>query len=70
MEKTPFHQTLNNYRVVPRLLVLGYAWLMYDVSYWFMVLQDPTGTQAAFVSTLVGVSAAVFGLYTNSGIKK
>ena len=62
-----YHETLNNYRIIPRILILGYSWLLYDVSMWFMTLDDPTGTQAAFVSTMIGASAAVFGLYTNSG---
>jgi len=62
-------QQLNALRVIPRLLILGYSWLVYEVSFWFMALIAPTNTQAAFVSTLVGVSAALFGLYANSGNK-
>jgi len=64
---TPLYEQINLYRVVPRLLVLGYSWLMYEVAFWFMSLQGPTPEQAAFVSMMVGVSAAIFGLYTNSG---
>jgi len=67
VDKEPFYKTLNNYRIVPRILVAGYSYLMYEVSNWFMLLVDPTGTQATFVSVLVGASAAVFGLYTMSG---
>ena len=58
---------IDNYRVIPRLLVAGYSWLMVYVSFWFMALQEPTNTQAAFVTTLVGAGAAIFGLYTKSG---
>ena len=65
----PIYELLNKYRVIPRFLVVGYSYLLYEVSYWFMGLVDPTGTQAAFVSTMVGISAAIFGLYTNSGPK-
>ena len=64
-----WHIHINNFRVVPRLLVAGYGWLMYDVAMWFMSLEDPTNPQSLFVSTMVGGSAAVFGLYTNSGNK-
>ena len=60
---------INQLRVAPRLLVVGYAWLMWHAADWFMALPDPTGMQAAFISTLVGSSAAVFGLYTSSGTK-
>ncbi len=66
----PLHGAINNYRVVPRLLVGGYSYLLYDVSHWFMSLTAPTSTQATFVSVLVGASAAVFGLYTNSRSSK
>jgi hypothetical protein len=61
---------LNDYRIVPRLMVAGYGFELHQISMWFMSLQDPTGAQAAFVSTWVGASAAVFGLYTNSGNKQ
>jgi hypothetical protein len=32
-----------------------------------MTLGDPSTQQASFVSTVVGLSAAIFGLYVNSG---
>lgn len=60
-------ETLDRWRVVPRLMVAGYGLLIWRVSEWFMSLPDPNGAQSAFVSTLVGASAAVFGLYVNSG---
>ena len=58
---------LNKLRVVPRILVFGYGWLMAAVSVWFMGLENPTATQAAFVSTMVGVAAAFFNFYVNTG---
>ncbi len=61
---------IDRFRLIPRLMVAGYGWLMWDVSQWFMHLPEPSGTQAAFVSTLVGAGAAVFGLYVNSGDRK
>lgn len=69
IEQEPIHQKIDNYRVVPRMLVVGYSWLMVEVTYWFMSLDDPTNPQSMFVSTMVGASAAIFGLYTNSGSK-
>ena len=58
---------VNEWRVVPRLLVAGYGWLMWDVAQWYMGLPAPSAPQAAFVSTMTGAAAAVFGLYCNSG---
>jgi len=60
---------INRYRIIPRLVITGYAVMIWAVAQWFMSLNDPSATQAAFVSTMVGVSAAVFGFYVNSGCK-
>lgn len=59
--------TLNELRIVPRLLVAGYSYLIWDVVQWFMALPEPNSQQAAFVSALVASSAGVFGFYTNTG---
>lgn len=69
MDLDKLAKAMNDLRVVPRILVIGYGVLFYQVSFWFMTLVAPTNTQAAFISTMVGISAAVFGLYTNSGGK-
>lgn len=60
-------ETLNKYRIVPRVIVVLYGYVFWHVSTWFMGLPDPTAPQAAFVSTIVGAAAAFFGLYVNSG---
>jgi len=57
---------LDRYRAVPRLLVTLYGYVCWDVAQWFMILDAPTGSQAAFVSTIWGAAAAWFGLYVNS----
>lgn len=64
-----FAESLDKLRIVPRLLIGIYGFMFYEVGEWFMALQDPTGAQAAFVSTMVGAGAAWFGLYVNSGKK-
>lgn len=60
-------EIVNLFRIIPRLLVALYGLAFYQVSTWFMALEDPTGSQAAFVGTIVGAGAAFFGLYVNSG---
>lgn len=62
-------EAVDRWRVAPRLFVLGYGWLMWDVAHWFMALPDPNAAQSAFVSTMTGVAAAIFGFYVNSGRK-
>ena len=47
----------------PRLLISLYGVMFYKTSMWFMTLPDPTNSQSAFVSVIVGAGAAWFGLY-------
>jgi len=61
---------INHFRLVPRLLMVGYGWLLWQVSLWFMALPEPTAAQAAFVSTVAGVSTGFFGFYVNTGGRK
>ena len=65
MKITPAH--LDAWRIIPRILILCYVYLFYSSTTWFMGLSDPTNAQAGFISTVVGASAAFFGLYVNSG---
>lgn len=78
---------IDAWRVVPRLLVGAYVWLVYHVTTWYMKLEPkmikdcisdntadciyaaPSTQHAALITAVVGVSAAIFGLYTNSGKK-
>lgn len=60
-------KVLNILRIVPRTVVMLYGYVFWDITVWFMELEDPTAQQAAFVSTIVGAGAAFFGLYVNSG---
>jgi len=60
-------ETLDRWRIIPRLLVALYGLAFWRMSEWYMGLTDPNMAQAAFVSTMVGAAAAFFGLYVNSG---
>jgi len=53
----------DKWRVFPRLLISLYGLMFYKTSMWFMTLPDPTNSQSAFVSVIVGAGAAWFGLY-------
>lgn len=63
-------KAVDNWRLAPRVFVIGYGWLMWDVAKWFMTLPEPNAAQSAFVSTMTGVAAAIFGFYVNSGRKE
>ena len=63
-------EMLDNWRVIPRLLIFLYAVVFYQTMNWFMLLPEPNNAQAGFVSVIVGAGAAWFGLYVNSGSGK
>lgn len=60
-------EAIDRFRIVPRLMVAGYGWLMWDAAQWFMALPDPSGPQSAFVGTLAGMGTGIFAFYVNSG---
>ncbi len=78
---------IDAWRLVPRLLVAAYAWVMYSVIKWYMALEPkmiegctaelaatcvynaPSTQHAALVTAVVGIGAAVFGVYASSGKK-
>jgi hypothetical protein len=65
-EPTWYNKTsgiMDRFRIIPRLIMLAYIYAFYSSTTWFMALADPTNSQAAFISTIVGAGAAFFGLY-------
>ena len=71
--KTWYNKTsgvMDSLRLIPRLLMVCYSIIFWISTQWFMALPNPTNSQAAFISTIVGAGAAWFGLYVGSGHKK
>ena len=58
---------MNNWRMIPRLLMAMYCYAFYSVTTWFMAMSDPTTAQAGFVSVVVGAGAGFFGIYCGTG---
>ena len=67
--KLSYAEVIDAYRVIPRLLLIGYAYMLYSTTTWFMSLQDPLGTQSAFIATVWGTAAAITGFYNATGRK-
>ena len=63
-------KTLDAWRVIPRLFLSIYMYLLYYATFWFMELPEPTLEQSGLISILVGAGAAWFGLYVNSAAKE
>lgn len=59
----------DKWRVFPRAFIIVYIWLLVQTALWFMGIPTPDPSQAAFASAVLGVGAAWFGLYVNSGPK-
>lgn len=59
-------QSVNEWRVVPRILAGLYGWVCYDTHEWYIALSDPTGHQQMYATVVWGAAAAWFGLYTGS----
>lgn len=83
-----FAEWFDAWRLIPRLLVAGYAYMLWEVVNWYMnivptmivgcnidklkeacISQAPTTQDAVLVTAVIGIAAAVFGLYTGSGKK-
>jgi hypothetical protein len=69
MRSLKYAEILDAYRVVPRVLLLGFGYLVWFVVAWFTELHDPTTQQTAFVSAVVGITAPITAFYFNTGRK-
>jgi len=63
-------QQLNEWRIIPRLLMLAMLVMTYLVVEWFMALDTPTLEQAGLVSVMTGALTGAFGLFLGSGKKE
>ncbi len=65
-----FAKMIDAWRVIPRLFLGVYVYLLYFATFWFMDLVEPSIEQSGLISILVGAGAAWFGLYVNSAAKE
>lgn len=59
---------LDVFRVIPRMALIGYAVILYEIGIWFMALKDPTVAQGAFISVVYGVAPLLLNFYMQQGI--
>jgi len=60
-------ECVDYFRVVPRVILVCYSFMMYEVVQWFMALNAPSTEQASLIVTLLGVAGAIIGLYQKGG---
>lgn len=58
---------LNELRVVPRLMMFAYMFLLLYSSFWFMSLPEPSTQQAGFAAAILAAGTGWFTIYVNSG---
>jgi hypothetical protein len=63
-------ETLDQWRVLPRILMFTMIVMTYRVVEWFMELPDPSLEQAGLVSVMTGALTGAFGLFLGSGKKE
>ena len=63
-------KTIDAWRIIPRLFLGIYMYLLYFATFWFMDLPEPSLEQSGLISILVGAGAAWFGLCTSSAAKE
>lgn len=63
-------QELNEWRIIPRVLMLAMLVMTYRVVEWFMSIPAPTLEQAGLVSVMTGALTGAFGLFLGSGKKE
>jgi len=62
--------TFDQWRVIPRLLMIMMLISTYRVVEWYMALPDPTTQQTTLVSIMTGMLSGSFGLFLGSGRKE
>lgn len=56
-------KTLDDWKVLPRLMMLVITILTYKSVFWFMALSDPSNAQAGLVSVCMGALTGCFGIW-------
>lgn len=51
------------WKILPRFMMLMSTAMSWRCAEWFMDLPDPTASQSAFVSVVMGVMTGVFGIW-------
>jgi hypothetical protein len=63
-------EAFDQWRVIPRLLMITMLISTYRVVEWYMQLPDPSTQQTTLVSIMTGMLSGSFGLFLGSGRKE
>lgn len=60
---------LDQWKILPRLMMLVVTILTYKSVFWFMALDNPSNAQAGLVSVCMGALTGCFGIWVNGESK-
>jgi hypothetical protein len=63
------HTILDDWKILPRLMMLAVTVLTYKAVLWFMTLPDPTVAQSGLVSVCMGALTGCFGIWMGKEAK-
>jgi len=70
MDWSKIAKTLNELRVIPRLIMLGYAFLVFYVVDWSLLQAKITTQHASIIASVIGIASFLVPAYFNSGNSK
>ena len=63
------HTVVDDWKIVPRLMMMAVTVLTYKAVLWFMTLPDPTVAQSGLVSVCMGALTGCFGIWMGKEAK-
>lgn len=57
------HTIVDDWKIIPRLMMLAVTVLTYQAVHWYMALPDPTIQQSGLVSVCMGALTGCFGIW-------
>ena len=60
-------EVVDAWRLIPRIILLGYGWILWESQHWFFSLEDPSAPQSVYVSVIWGAGTGLTGWYFNTG---
>jgi len=60
---------LDEWKVLPRFMMLVFTFMSFRVVEWFMNLDDPTTQQAGLVSVVMGAATGAFAVWMGKEVK-
>lgn len=60
---------LDEWKVLPRFMMLVFTFMSFRVVEWFMNLDDPTTQQAGLVSVVMGSATGAFAVWMGKEVK-